>query len=157
VESGVEKANGLADGGADDPVVAVAESARGAAPLLEVLKLNGLASGFGVRFLKGFAEGAEDPKENVGLGVSVCVVLLAAEISKMFGVWPSGMGDGVGVWSGAKAPNVVVGFLGEGGTAGGVAEGVISAGSEKPKVGLLDGRLSPKGEGFDAGAEDAAG
>jgi len=104
VESGVEKANGLADGGADDPVVAVAESARGAAPLLEVL--NGLASGFGVRLLKGFAEGAEDPKENVGLGVSVCVVLLAAEISKMFGVWPSGMGDGVGVWAGAKAPTL---------------------------------------------------
>lgn len=160
VESGVENENGLVDGATDDPAVAVVESAgEGAAVLLGVPKLNGFASGLGVKPPKGFAEGVADPNPNVGLGVSASALVFAAGRSKMFEARPSGMGDGVGVASGMapapNEPNVALGFRGEGGTAGGVAAGV-SSGRLEPKVGLVDGRLSPNGEGFGAGTEGAA-
>ena len=65
VESGVLNENGLTE----DPAVAVVEMAEdGAALLLEVLKLKGLASALGVAPPNGFAEGADEPNVNVGLG-----------------------------------------------------------------------------------------
>jgi hypothetical protein len=161
VESGVENENGLVDGATDDPAVAVVESAgEGAAMLLGVPKLNGFASGLGVKPPKGFAVGVADPNPNVGLGVSAGALVFAAARSKMFEARPSGMGDGVGVASGmTPAPNelnVALGFRGDGGTAAGVAAGV-SSGRLEPKVGLVDGRLSPNGEGFGADTEGAGG
>lgn len=147
VESGVVNENGLTE----DPAVAVVESAGdGAALLLEVLKLKGLASALGVATPNGLAEGVEEPNVNVGLGGWGVAVFLGTGSSKIFDVLPSGMGDGVGVASGAalapNAPNAAIGLRGEGGTTGGVAEGVISEASEDPKpVGLLDERFRPEG------------
>lgn len=140
--------NGFVDGAADEPAVAVVERAEGAGvALLDVLKLNGLASDLA----KGLAEGAAEPNENAGLGGEEGAAPFVAEKSKILVVLVSGTGDGVGVGSGiVGAPNTGAGFLGEGGIGGGVAAGVTSAGSEGPKAGLPDGRFKPKGEGFDA-------
>lgn len=155
VESGVENEKGFTE----DPAVAVDEIAGDAAlVLLEVLKLKGLASALGVAPPNGFAEGVEEPKVKVGLG-GWGVAVFGTGSSKTFVVLPSGTGDGVGVGSTApapKEPNAAAGLRGEGGSTGGVAEGVTSGSSEDPKpVGLLDGRLRPDGWGL--GAADSTG
>jgi hypothetical protein len=131
--------------------------------LLGVLKLNGFVSGLMVVFepngldvaldANGFEVApnpVEAPLPNVNAGLLALAglssffssTLFFAATSNIFGVDPSGMGEGVGVASGTDASVELyagVGFLGEGGITGGVAAGVTRGASFEPNIVDLGG------------------